>query len=349
MSEALFGQSIGAGLPPYGIPAGSDYTLLIDARQGRQGLVDQLGLLLPGASVGPQDSNGTVAVTGATKTGVVLQNPIVRNAGGNTVAYDILSMTAVPVTPGKVKIVPVVFGGKLPVSIGNIPGKIGGVAFTLQTGHRYALTVKTSSGKLPSGFGIPIESDVEGRVASGARRGGRQEHGRVDRVLAGRLDAVRRGGSLRPLGADDLAGYGARRRRGRDDELPGSRGRLLRRRRSRGGMVDHQEARRLRRRRGAARRRRRCRIESRRLVVTACRAVAEPERHKMPPCQLIIIALGGPIVGMANGSGTGQAQDASLQQILALLGGGSLPATAHTVIGGATYTITKTDAIILFD
>ena len=65
--------------------------------------------------------------------------------------------------------------------------------------------------------------------------------------------------------------------------------------------------------------------------------------------QAIILALGGPIVGMSNGSGTGMAQDASLQQILALLGGGSIPATAHTVIGGATYTITKTDAIILFD
>ena len=65
--------------------------------------------------------------------------------------------------------------------------------------------------------------------------------------------------------------------------------------------------------------------------------------------QAIILALGGPVVGMPNGSGTGVAQDASLQQILALLGGGSIPATAHTVIGGATYTITKTDAIILFD
>ena len=65
--------------------------------------------------------------------------------------------------------------------------------------------------------------------------------------------------------------------------------------------------------------------------------------------QAIIIALGGPIVGMPNGSGTGVAQDASLQQILALLGGGSIPGTAHTVIGGATYTIVSTDAIILFD
>ena len=66
--------------------------------------------------------------------------------------------------------------------------------------------------------------------------------------------------------------------------------------------------------------------------------------------QAIIVALGGPILGMPNGSGTGLAQDASLQQILALIGGGgSLPATAHTVLGGATYAITKTDAIILFD
>jgi hypothetical protein len=40
--------------------------------------------------------------------------------------------------------------------------------------------------------------------------------------------------------------------------------------------------------------------------------------------QLIILALGGPIAGMPNGSGTGPAQDASLQQILALLGGGGL-------------------------
>jgi hypothetical protein len=66
--------------------------------------------------------------------------------------------------------------------------------------------------------------------------------------------------------------------------------------------------------------------------------------------QAIIVALGGPILGMPNGSGTGLAQDASLQQILALIGGGgSLPATAHTVLGGATYAIALTDGIILFD
>lgn len=66
--------------------------------------------------------------------------------------------------------------------------------------------------------------------------------------------------------------------------------------------------------------------------------------------QLIILALGGPVAGMPNGSGTGLAQDASLQQILALIGGGgSTPGTEHTVIGGVTYTIAKTDAIIEFD